>query len=87
MSLCRHIDVWLDLTPEQVLRYYRGGADAVVARSLDGRMVRFPAGVLPRLVTADGVRGRYRLKFDRDHRLQAVEALDLGTVSAEKAGD
>lgn len=76
MSRRRHIDVHLVLRPDQVLHYYSGAAGAVLARSLDGRTVSFPADVLPRLVTEQGVNGVYRLVFDDDNRLREVLPLE-----------
>lgn len=73
MKACRHIDVFLDLSPDQVLSYYDGSARSVVTMSLDGRTVRFPASVLPRIVTKDGARGIFRLNFSSDNRLIAVQ--------------
>ena len=68
------IEFALNLSREQFMRYYRGSADAVVARSPDGRTVRFPARLLRPFVSHDGVQGRFRLRF-QGHRL-----LDLNRV-------
>jgi hypothetical protein len=76
MSRCRHIDVRLELTPDEVLHYYHGRVAAVVAQSLDGRTVRFPANILTRLVTTDGVHGVFRLTFDEDNRLTDLVPLE-----------
>jgi hypothetical protein len=72
MNPSRHIDVQLTLTAGQILNFYRGNAETVVARSLDGRTVHFPAAVLPRLVTPEGVNGIFRLTFDEDNRLADI---------------
>lgn len=56
--------VRLNLTAEDLLRFYRGEAREVVAISEDGRTVRFPANLLRTLVAEDGVYGRFRLDFD-----------------------
>ncbi len=63
----------LQLTRDEVLRYYRGLAQQVQARSVDGRTVCFPADVLRRHVTPAGVHGIFRLVTDDQHRLVAFD--------------
>ncbi|WP_444677481.1 DUF2835 family protein [Halomonas sp. E19] len=48
------IDVVLELSAEACLAHYEGRAGLVLARSLDGRRVRFPAEALRRVVTREG---------------------------------
>ncbi len=54
----------LHLTSDQVLAYYRGQARNVRAQATTGQYVQFPASVLQRHVTAQGIHGRFRLEFD-----------------------
>jgi hypothetical protein len=63
----------LSLTRDEVLRYYEGSARAVQARSTDGRSVQFPAAVLRRHVTPDGVHGTFRMMLDARNRLVSFE--------------
>lgn len=65
----------LDITREQILRYYSGDAAAVVAQTDDGLTVRFPASALRRYVDVAGVHGRFLLRVGDDHRLIALERL------------
>ena len=48
----------------------------VLATSVDGRRVRFPAMILRPFVTHVGIRGRFRILFDENHRFQGIEKID-----------
>ncbi len=65
----------LSLSRDEVLRYYQGSARAVQAWSTDGRSVQFPAAVLRRHVTPQGVHGTFRLHVDANNRLVAFERM------------
>lgn len=54
----------LNISAEQWLAYYRGHVRQVHTRAVDGRTVRFPARLLHPFVTADGIHGRFRLRYD-----------------------
>ncbi|WP_111414069.1 DUF2835 family protein [Billgrantia lactosivorans] len=70
------IDVVLELSAETCLAHYEGRVGQVMARSLDGRRVVFPAEALRRVVARDGVHGTYRLWFTPQGRFQAIARLD-----------
>jgi hypothetical protein len=65
----------LHISAEEYQRYYSGSAKAVVTRALDGRVVRFPANVLQKVVTHDGIRGRFVIEFSEDGRFQGIARL------------
>ncbi len=58
----------LDISPERYLSFYQGAARNVLATSVDGRRVQFPAERLRPFVTREGVRGEFVLEFDADNR-------------------
>ena len=62
------ITVTLAIAAEEYLRHYRGGARDVVATSPEGRTLRFPASVLRRVVTRDGVHGRFVIRYSDEGR-------------------
>lgn len=66
----------LNLTAGQVLQYYRGTAQVVQARATTGQVVQFPANVLQRHVTQDGIRGRFRLEFDANRKFVGLVRLN-----------
>jgi hypothetical protein len=65
----------LNLSPAQVLQYYRGTAQVVQARANTGQLVQFPAAVLQRHVTKDGIHGHFRLEFDSNRKFIGLEAI------------
>lgn len=66
----------LNIEPEQYRLYYAGAAKTVVVRSLEGKVVRFPANVLQRHLTHDGIHGCYRLRFNSDNKFVDIEKID-----------
>jgi hypothetical protein len=59
----------LALSADDLLRHYRGQAREVLARTHDGRTIRFPSSALREVVTDEGVYGDFALHFDEDHKL------------------
>jgi len=68
----------LRITAEQYLDYYRGAVRHVVARSTTGQNVQFPAALLQRFVTPNGIHGRFVLTCDDQHRHPMLERLPPG---------
>ncbi|GEK48188.1 DUF2835 domain-containing protein [Halomonas pacifica] len=72
------IDIRLALSAEACLAHYEGRIERVIARSLDGRRVAFPAVALRRLVGRDGVHGCFRLHFSAAGRFESITPLGQG---------
>lgn len=70
------IIVQLAISPEEYQRLYQGAVRDVLAHSLDGRRIRFPANILRPYVTHTGVRGRFRILFDGENRFEGIEKID-----------
>jgi uncharacterized protein DUF2835 len=66
----------LVISAEEYQRLYQGAVKDVLARAVDGRRVRFPANILRPYVTHEGVRGRFQIIFDDEHRFQSIQRLD-----------
>ncbi len=66
----------LSISAEEFLALYEGSAENVLCYSLDGRRVRFPAAILRRFVTHNGVHGVFRIAFDEHNRYQGIEKID-----------
>ncbi|MDQ2075630.1 DUF2835 domain-containing protein [Marinimicrobium sp. ABcell2] len=64
------------ISPEEYQRWYQGTARDVLAKTVDGRSVRFPAPILRRFVTREGIRGRFKITFDAQNRFQDIEKID-----------
>jgi hypothetical protein len=58
------------------LAYYRGDVSQIQVQAIDGRRVRFPARLLRPFVTAGGVQGRFRLRYDGTGRSLGLVRLD-----------
>ena len=71
----RDIIVDLAITADEYLALYRGTVTDVVATSRDGRMIRFPARILQRFITHNGVYGSFQIYFDDNNKFQNIEKL------------
>ncbi|AQT59797.1 hypothetical protein CBP51_01775 [Cellvibrio mixtus] len=69
------IVVSLVISAEEFQRLYQGSAKTVFAQSLDGRNIRFPAGILRPFVLHNGVRGTFQINFDADNRFHSIQRL------------
>ena len=65
----------LDIPPGELLRYYDGSAQDVIATADDGTRVRFPARALREHVGAAGVSGRFLLRCDVHYRFVSLDRL------------
>lgn len=65
----------LRITAEQYLDYYRGTVHHVVARCTTGQNVQFPAALLQRFVTPEGIHGRFVLICDDQLKHPTLERL------------
>ena len=72
----------LHISPEAYLDYYRGAVRQVVARCTAGQTVQFPASLLQRFVTPEGIHGVFVLTCDEHHKIAGFERLDGGTGRA-----
>lgn len=67
--------VRLNISAQEFQRLYAGTANTVLTTATDGRKVSFPAHVLRRYVTQDGVRGSFRIEFGENHRFRSIERI------------
>lgn len=75
MAQLTEIRFRLSLSAESYLEYYRGHARDVVTTSVDGRTLRFPAQLLQRFVTRDGVHGTFLLRYHDNGRFHSIQRL------------
>lgn len=73
------VQIQLNISPDEFLNWYKGLAKSVVTRAVDGRVVEFPASVLQRFVSPEGVRGTFLLTFDGNNRFVQMERLNPST--------
>jgi hypothetical protein len=68
------VEFELAISREEYLRHYQSqGRLQVVVTALDGRRVRFPAGILQPFVLHEGVHGRFVIQFDSQGRLCSID--------------
>ncbi|HUJ11074.1 MAG TPA: DUF2835 domain-containing protein [Verrucomicrobiae bacterium] len=58
----------LDISADEYLDYYRGTAHSVVVQATSGQTVQFPASLLQRFVSAEGIQGDFVLVCDDNHK-------------------
>ena len=63
----------LRISPDQYLDYYRGTVRQVVVRCTGGLSVQFPAALLQRFVTPEGIHGDFVLTCDGQHKNSRLE--------------
>ena len=71
----RHYEFHLSITPEDYLDYYRGTVKVVVARSLQGEVLQFPASLLVPFVTHGGIHGTFVLTCGDDFKRASLDRL------------
>lgn len=64
------------LSADEYLKYYRGSARNVYARDLQGRTVQFPANLLQRFVTANGVDGLFEITITAAGKLVDIQQVE-----------
>jgi len=64
----KRFEFHLQVTPEQLLDYYRGAVTEVAVRCSSGVRVQFPALLLRPFVMSDGVHGDFVLICKDDHK-------------------
>ena len=67
--------VSLSLSADDYLAHYGGSAKDIIAKSLDGRNVRFPATLLRQFVSHSGVQGIFKLVYNQENKFTHIERL------------
>lgn len=70
------IEVRLAITAEDYLQMYKGIARNISAVAVDGRRVCFPANIMQRFVTRDGIYGLFLIRFSAAGRF--IDVVRLG---------
>ncbi len=69
------VRVIVEFSYDEFRPYYEGLAREVVAPSLDGRWIRFPASALRSYFTHDGINGIFELRFDTKNKLISLNKI------------
>jgi len=65
----------LRITADEYLKNYKGVGVNVKVKSHDGRNLLFPANVLQKFVTHDGIQGHFEMHFDHDNKFTDIKRL------------
>jgi hypothetical protein len=63
----------LRISPEQYLPYYRGTVRHVVVRCHTGQTVQFPASLLQKFVSKEGIHGHFLLTCDENNKCVGLQ--------------
>ena len=59
----------LEISADDYLRYYQGGARNVVVNTHQGLRLRFPASALRPYITKEGISGQFALLADENNKM------------------
>jgi hypothetical protein len=65
----------LNISPEELLDYYRGTAPDVLARCASGVVIQFPASLLKAFVSSTGIHGNFLLTCEDNHKGAKLQRL------------
>jgi len=65
----------LDISAEKYLAYYQGSAKFVKVMTEQGLSLRFPASELQKFVSHDGIKGRFEIVFNAQHKLVSMNRI------------
>ena len=63
------------ISPDEYLKRYQGLATGVSVVSREGLRVKFPANILQRFLTHDGIRGSFVISFDDNNKFIDIQRL------------
>lgn len=66
------IIVELAISPEAYLAHYQGTAKDVIAKTPEGKTVRFPSNILQSFVSREGIHGRFAITIDKGNRFKGI---------------
>lgn len=65
----------LHLSPERYLDYYRGKVRSIIVRCTSGQSVQFPASLVQRFVSPEGIHGTFVLTCNANNKCVGLERL------------
>jgi Protein of unknown function (DUF2835) len=68
----QQIIVDLAIDKDEWLRIYKGQTNLVYAISRDGRSIQFPANILSKYTTHNGIEGSFVININEDGKFQSI---------------
>ncbi|NOQ93394.1 MAG: DUF2835 family protein [Methylophaga sp.] len=69
------LQFYLNISREQVLRYYQGSAKVVVVTTTTGQKLQFPAEHIRSFMDQNGIEGKFSIQFDHNNKLIGLKRL------------
>ena len=69
------VTVALAISHQQYARFYKGHASEVICTAKDGRKIQFPAAVLRKFLTHEGIHGEFSISFSSENKF--IEIIKL----------
>lgn len=76
VSCMQSMMFYLNISADQYQRYYKGTAKNVIVTTLDGKTLQFPVSALHKFIGHEGVKGKFRIQFDTNNKLQKLEKIE-----------
>jgi len=71
----REVTISISISAQDYLAHYQGTVNEVVARSSDGRNIRFPSTILQPFVSHEGIHGRFVINFDSSNKFHSIKRI------------
>jgi len=71
--MATELQFYLNISREEVLRYYQGSARFVRVTATTGQKIQFPAEHLRAFIGANGIEGKFSIQFDENHKLVGLK--------------
>lgn len=65
----------LNISREEALRYYQGTVHRVIVTTSMGQRLQFPIEHIRPFIESNGIQGRFKIKFDDDHKLIGLKRM------------
>lgn len=69
----QHIRFRLTISAQEYQQYYSGTIKAVITRAIDGRTLRFPANILQKFLTREGISGEFVMVYDDNNKFKEIK--------------
>lgn len=63
----------INIPAADLARYYQRPGSVVLAKSISGQSVKFPANLLHSFIMHDGIKGRFRIAYTSDGKFHGIE--------------
>ena len=73
--MASELQFYLNISPEEALRYYQGHVKLVIVRTTTGKKLQFPAEHIRPFIDQGGVNGFFSIQFDDDNKLIGLKRI------------